>query len=230
MVNPRGIAIIGGTGNQGFGLALRWAKAGEQVWIGSRQAGKAADAAERVKNRVGPEVKVEGVENREAVSRTNLIVLTVPFAAHRETLKALKGSFKSEDTLVDVTVPLEVAVGGTVTRVVGVWAGSAAEQTAEIVGSPVRVVAAFHNVGSSLLTDLAQPVDCDVIVCGNDRPSKSLVKSLVGLLPGAGFVDGGPLGNSRTVEALTALLLSINQRYKSHSVGIRITGLSPPKR
>ncbi len=230
MVNPRGIAIIGGTGNQGFGLALRWAKAGEQVWIGSRQAGKAADAAERVKKRVGPEVKVEGLENREAVSRTNLIVLTVPFAAHRETLKGLKGSFKSEDTLVDVTVPLEVAVGGTVTRVVGVWAGSAAEQTAEIVGNPVRVVSAFHNVGSSLLTDLAQPVDCDVIVCGNDRPSKSLVKSLVGLLPGAGFVDGGPLGNSRTVEALTALLLSINQRYKSHSVGIRITGLSPPKR
>ena len=228
MINARGIAIIGGTGNQGFGLALRWAKAGEQVWIGSRQTGKAADAAERVKDSVGPEVKVEGLENREAVSRTNLIVLTVPFAAHRETLNGLKGSFKSDDTLVDVTVPLEVAVGGDVTRVVGVWAGSAAEQTAEIVGNHVRVVSAFHNVGSGLLTDLAQPVECDVIVCGNDCSSKDLVKSLVGLLPGAGFVDGGPLENSRTVEALTALLLSINKRYKAYSVGIRITGLPPP--
>ena len=123
------------------------------------------------------------------------------------------------------TVPLESAVGGNFTRVLGVWAGSAAEQASRVVGDGVHVVSAFHNIGSVLLTDLTQPVDCDVIVCGDHSESKEKVRSLVSLMSPAGFVDGGPLENSRIVESLTALLLSVNMRYKVHSVGIRVTGL-----
>ncbi len=224
-VSAKGIAVIGGTGHQGYGLALRWAKAGGRIFIGSRERTKARAAAERVREVVGSSARVEGLENAEAASRTDLIVLTVPFAAQTKTLKSLKTGLNSGDTLVDVTVPLESAVGGNFTRVLGVWAGSAAEQAARVVGDGVHVVSAFHNIGSGLLTDLTKPVDCDVIVCGDHSESKEKVRSLVGLMSPAGFVDGGPLENSRIVESLTALLLSVNMRYKVHSVGIRVTGL-----
>ena len=224
-VNAKGIAVIGGTGRQGYGLALRWAKAGGRIIIGSRERSKARAAADRVREVVGSSAKVEGLENAEAASRTDLIVLTVPFAAQTATLKSLKGSLNAGDTLVDVTVPLESAVGGNFTRVLGVWAGSAAEQAARVVGDGVHVVSAFHNIGSGLLNDLSKPLDCDVIVCGDHSESKERVRSLVGMMPPAGFVDGGPLENSRIVESLTALLVSVNIRYKAHSVGIRVTGL-----
>ncbi len=169
MLNSKGIAVIGGTGNRGFGLALRWAKSGERILIGSRQLAKAQAAAVRVREILGSPVDVEGMENAEAVSRSDVIVLTVPFAAQAPTLKGLKGIFKPGDTLVDVTVPLEAAVGGAVTRVVGVWAGSAAEQAAALVGKDVNVVSAFHHVGAAALEDSAKPVDSDIIVCGDDR-------------------------------------------------------------
>ena len=228
MVTNKGIAVIGGTGQQGFGLALRWARAGRRVLIGSRQASKAVDAAKKITEIAGDAVKVEGMENAEAVSRTNLSVLTVPFAAQAPILKGLKGSFKPGHLLIDVTVPLESAVGGSSMHVMGVWAGSAAEQAALVAGSEVQVASAFHNIGAEELTDIDKPVDCDVIVCGDSPEAKEAVKELVGLIPNAGFVDGGPLANSRTVEALTPLLIGINIRNKARAVGIRITGLPHP--
>ena len=224
-VSAKGIAVIGGTGRQGFGLALRWAKAGGRIFIGSREQAKAQAAADRVREVVGSSAQVEGLENAEAASRTDLIILTVPFEAQTKTLKSLKTALNPGDTLVDVTVPLESAVGGNFTRVLGVWAGSAAEQAARVAGEGVHVVSAFHNIGSGLLTDLTKPLDCDVIVCGDHSEAKERVRSLVALMPPAGFVDGGPLENSRIVESLTALLVSVNIRYKAHSVGIRVTGL-----
>jgi hypothetical protein len=224
MAEAKGIAIIGGTGNQGFGLALRWAKAGQRILIGSRDRAKAQAAAERVKTAVGSS-HVEGLENAEASAKTNLVVLTVPFAAQVGILKSLRESFKPGDMLVDVTVPLEIALGGRATRVLGVWAGSAAEQAVELVPKTVRVVSAFHNVSAVVLQDLKHAVDCDVIVCGDDPEAKQVVRSLIEYLPGAGYVDGGPIENSRTVEALTALLASINIRYKTQRAGIRVTGL-----
>ena len=230
MVTNKGIAVIGGTGQQGFGLALRWARAGRRVVIGSRQATKAVDAAKKITEIVGDAVQVEGMENAEAVSRTNLSVLTVPFAAQAPILKGLKGSFKPGHLLIDVTVPLESAVGGSSVRVMGLWAGSAAEQAALVAGPEVQVASAFHNVGAAELTDIDKPVDCDVIVCGDSPEAKEAAKELVALIPNAGFVDGGPLANARTVEALTPLLIGINIRNKARAVGIRLTGLPHPTR
>ena len=154
MVTSKGIAVIGGTGQQGFGLALRWARAGQRVLISSRQASKAVAAAGKITEIAGDAVQAEGLENSEAVSRTNLVVLTVPFEAQAPILKGLKGSFKPGHILIDVTVPLESAVGGSLTRVMSVWAGSAAEQAALLAGPQVGVASAFHNIGAPALNDI----------------------------------------------------------------------------
>ncbi len=225
MVTSKGIAIIGGTGSQGFGLALRWAIAGKSVLIGSRQASKAADAARRIKEITGHKTQVEGLENAEAISRTSLVVLTVPFKAQALILEKLRESFIPGHILIDVTVPLESAIGGAFTRTLGVWAGSAAEQASLVAGTDVQVASAFHTIGAPALRDVDKPVDCDVIVCSDSSKAKKAAKELVELIPNAGFIDGGPLTNSRTVEALTPLLIGINIRNKARSVGIRITGL-----
>jgi NADPH-dependent F420 reductase len=219
------IAIVGGTGDQGFGLALRWAKAGEQIIIGSRQKQKADEAVARLKQILGEEVRVEAMENAEAVAGTNLVVLTVPFAGQMAILKSIKKSLKEGTILVDVTVPLAAEIGGKATHMLGVWQGSAAEQAAEAVPKGVRVVSAFHNVSAGALEDINTDLDCDIIVCGDDMEAKEVVNDLVRKIPGAGYVDGGPLENSRIVESLTALLISINVLYKTHDVGIRITGI-----
>ncbi len=219
------VAIIGGTGDQGFGLALRWARAGRRVIIGSRVAGRAAEAAERVKSRLGGNTVVEGMENPAASAESLLVVLTVPFEAQMATLRSIRASLRAGQILVDVTVPLEAGVGGSPTRIVGVWAGSAAEQAAEQVPEGVKVAAAFHNVSADALQDLEAPVDCDVIVCGQSAETRQAVRPWVDLIPGCRYVDGGPLANARTVEAITALLIGINRRYKTPHAGFRITGL-----
>ncbi|MCS6806808.1 MAG: NADPH-dependent F420 reductase [Acidobacteriota bacterium] len=219
------IAIIGGTGDQGFGLALRWARAGYPIIIGSRDHGRAQAAAQQVTSILGPEVCVEGMMNAEAVKATSLIVLTVPFAAQLGILKSIKESFKPGDVLIDVTVPLEAAVGGRATRLLGVWAGSAAEQAAQAVPQGVDVVSAFHHVAAQTLQALDRPIECDVIVCGNSAAAKERVRPLVEVIKECRYVDGGRLENSRIVEAITALLVGMNIRYKTHHAGIRVTGL-----
>lgn len=223
------IAIIGGTGDQGKGLALRWAKAGFDIIVGSRAAERAEDAAKDMKEMLAkagfPDAAVSGAHNLEAAASSNLVVLTVPFAAQINTLKEIRDKLQPGTVLVDVTVPLEPAVGGKPTRVLGVWAGSAAEQCKEQVPDTVTVVSAFHNVGAEALADLSHEVECDVIVCGDKKDAKESVRPLVAAIPGCRFVDGGLLANSRTVEAMTALLIGINIRYKGHT-GIRITGIN----
>lgn len=218
------VAVIGGTGDQGYGLALRWAKAGKRVVIGSRKREKAEDAAARVRAATGA-TNVEGAENSEAVTRAPLVVLTVPFEAQIATLKSIKEHLRAGQTLVDVTVPLEAAVGGTATRMLGVWAGSAAEQAAANVPAGVEVAAAFHNVSASALQNLAHPVDCDVIVCGQSPEARQRLRPWVEAVAGCRWIDGGKLENARTVEAITALLIGFNLRYKAPHAGIRITGL-----
>jgi NADPH-dependent F420 reductase len=218
------IAIIGGTGDQGKGLALRWARAGLAVTIGSRDAERAKTAAEEIRAVLWSGVEIQGKINTEAAAAAPIVVLTVPFAAQIAMIKEIRDSLQPGSLLIDVTVPLEPAVGGKPSRVLGVWAGSAAEQCAEMAPAGIQVVSAFHNVGAAALADLDHEVECDIIVCGDDKISRERVRPLVETIPGCRYVDGGALANSRTVEAMTALLIGINIRYKTHS-GIRITGV-----
>lgn len=219
------VAVIGGTGDQGYGLALRWARAGKHVVIGSRKKEKAEDAAVRVRSVVGEAAKVVGAENADAVTRAPLVVLTVPFEAQVTILKSIKEHLRAGQTLVDVTVPLEAAVGGAATKVLGVWAGSAAEQAAANVPAGVEVAAAFHNVSAAALQDVAHPIECDVIVCGQTAEARQRLRPWVEAIAGCRWVDGGKLENARTVEAITALLIGMNIRHKVPHAGIRITGL-----
>lgn len=218
------IAIVGGTGPEGSGLALRWARAGEQVVIGSRDAARAQATAAQLAEKAGALGSVEGVENNVAVKMCDTVVLTVPFAGQADLLKQLKPSFRQGTVLIDATVPLATAVGGRATRVLGVWQGSAAEQAAEIVGKAVTVAAAFHSLSATVL-DGDQDVDCDVIVCSDDDRARQVASELAVKIPGVRAVDGGRLENARIVEAMTALLITLNIRHKVHGAGWRVTGL-----
>lgn len=220
----RPIAILGGTGPQGQGLALRWAQAGQTIIIGSRDAQRAQEVAAKVAERAGTNAKVAGMENSVACAATDLCVLTVPFEGQASLLKQLKPAFKAGSILIDATVPLATTVGGRPTRVLGVWQGSAAQQTAELVPKGVTVVGAYHNVSAELL-NAEGDVDCDVIVCSDDDNARSIASELAEKIPGVRAVDGGKLENARIVEQITALLITLNIRHKVHSAGIRITGL-----
>lgn len=219
----RTIAILGGTGPEGFALALRWAKAGVDVIIGSRDAKRAQESADKIKERVGGEVTVSGEENSVACGRADLLVLTVPFEGHAGLLKQLKPFIRKGAIVVDTTVPLAASVGGRATRTLGVWQGSVAQQCAELVPAGVSVVAAFHHVSSEIL-NADGPVECDVIVCSDEPAASVEVQALAAKIPGVRAIDGGKLENARILEQITALLIGLNIRHKGHS-GIRITGL-----
>lgn len=212
------IAIIGGTGAEGFGLAQRLARAGARVLIGSRDLGKAQAAAARVPG-------AEGRLNSDAVSAADIAILTVPLAAQISILKSVKSSFRPGSILVDATVPLEAAIGGRVSRTVTLWSGSAAQQAAQQAPEGVSVVAAFHSLSAELLADIEQPIDSDVLICGDSAEAKAAVRELIEMLPGARAIDAGPLDNARLVENLAALLISLNIRHKVKHTGVRITGL-----
>jgi NADPH-dependent F420 reductase len=223
---PRTIAIVGGTGPEGMGLALRWVRAGERIIIGSRDEQRARDAAAKITKASGaPAERVTGAANAAAVAAADVVVLTIPFSGHADTLKQLKPSFRPGAILIDATVPLAPAVGGKPTRTLGVWQGSAAEQAAELVPEGVQVAAAFHNVSASELSS-DEDVDCDVIVCSDHPAATQAAIALAALIPGVRGVDGGRLENARTVEQLTALLIAINLRNKTKHAGIRITGMN----
>ena len=221
----RPIAILGGTGPAGMGLALRWARAGESIIIGSRNAERARESAARIKEKTGAEARVSGAENQQACAAADVLVLTVPFEGQAELLKQLKSSISAGSVLIDATVPLAAAVGGRASRTLGVWQGSAAQQTAELVPKQVSVVAAFHNLSADLLNGEA-PLDCDVIVCSDDANASRLTRDLAAKIPGVRGIDGGKLENARIVEQITALLIGLNIRHKGHA-GFRITGLPP---
>jgi NADPH-dependent F420 reductase len=221
----RPIAILGGTGPAGQGLALRWARAGETIIIGSRDAHRAEKCAAQIKSRAGTTAKVSGMENYAACAATNILMLTVPFEGQASFLKQMKTAITPGTVLIDATVPLAAGVGGRASRTLGVWQGSAAQQTAELVPKDVSVVAAFHNLSAELLNG-DDPLDCDVIVCSDDPDAAQLTRGLAAKIPGVRAIDGGKLENARIVEQITALLIGLNIKHKGHS-GIRITGLPP---
>jgi hypothetical protein len=205
-----------------MGLALRWARAGETVIIGSRDAERANAAAAKIQARV-PDAKIWGAENAAACSATDLLMLTVPFEGQAALLKQLKPAIKPGTILIDATVPLAASVGGRATRTLGVWQGSASQQTAELVPTEVSVVAAFQNVSADVLNG-DDPVECDIIVCSDDPNATQVAIELAIKIPGVRAIDGGKLENARIVEQITALLIGMNIRHKGHG-GIRITGL-----
>jgi 8-hydroxy-5-deazaflavin:NADPH oxidoreductase len=226
----RPIAILGGTGPAGTGLALRWARAGETIIIGSRDAARAQQTAAAIQQKAGPQSHISGMENSAACAAAKVLMLTVPFEGQAALLKQLKPSISPGSILIDATVPLAASLGGRASRTVGVWQGSAAQQAAELVPKEVSVAAAFHNLSADLLNDLGSngdvPLDCDVIVCSDDPAAAQLTRELAAKIPGVRAIDGGKLENARIVEQITALLVGLNIRHKGHA-GIRITGLPP---
>lgn len=222
-MTARPIAVLGGTGPEGSGLALRWAQAGEAVIIGSRDAQRAQQTADKIRQQAGGNATISGLENVAACGVADLLVLTIPFAGHAALLKQLKPALRPGTIVVDATVPLAASVGGRASRTLGVWQGSAAQETAEFVPKGVSVVAAFQNVGAEMLQS-AGPVDCDVIVCSDDAEAGQAVRQLASKISGVRALDGGKLENARILEQITALLIGLSIRHKGHA-GLRITGL-----
>jgi NADPH-dependent F420 reductase len=217
--------VIGGTGDQGFGLALRFAKSGENVIIGSRQQQKGEEAARKAREILGSDVSVAGMENAKATAAADIIIMSVPFAAHIDMIKSIVDSIRPDDLFVDVVVPLSTTVGGGATTALGVWEGSAAQQAVRLLPPHSKIASAFHNVVAESLQDLNRSIDSDVIVCSDSQDVRKIVMGLAEKIPGIKAVDGGRLENSRIVEQITALLIGINIRYKVADAGIRITGI-----
>jgi NADPH-dependent F420 reductase len=216
------IPIIGGTGALGYGLALRWARAGEEIVIGSRKPERAEEAAGKVVTSA-PEAKVEGLENADAVKRGPIVFLTVPFRAQSETLNNLTDALERGQILVDCTVPTAAAVSGKATRTVGVWQGSAAQQAQEMVPEGVTVISALHTVSAAALAE-GDEIEEDVLVCGEKKADKARVAGLIERIDGLRAVNAGPLEMARIVETLTPMLIAINSRYKTRA-GLRVTNL-----
>jgi hypothetical protein len=220
----RTIAILGGTGPEGSGLASRLARAGERIVIGSRDAARAQETAKQLSAEVSGAASIEGAENAAAAAQCDVAILTLPFSGQTPLLKQLKNVWKPGTIVIDTTVPLAATIGGSPTRMIGVWQGSAAEAAAELLPAGVSVAAAFHNLSAELLAGDA-PVDCDVLVCSDDENAKKLAMELAVKIPGVRAMNGGKLENARIVESVTALLIGLNIRYKVHSAGVRFTGL-----
>lgn len=220
------VAIIGGSGALGFGLAVRLGQAGVEVVIGSRDAARAEEAAARALEKV-PDGSFRGLDNGAASQAAQLVVLSVPFRSQSETLTNLKQTLQPDQLVVDATVPLAAAISGKATRTLGVWQGSAAQQAAEMVPEGVRVVSALHTVSAATLGDLSLQLAEDVLVCGDKKADKQRVIELIQRIPGLRGVDCGKLEMARLTEQLTPLLIGINIRYKTHA-GIHITGLPAP--
>jgi NADPH-dependent F420 reductase len=216
---PVKIAILGGTGEQGPGLALRWALAGEEVIIGSRSQDRAAKVAEELNAEIG-EARISGLENPQAAEAAEIVVLTVPYTAHLSTLESVKAQVQGK-IFVDVSVPLDPE---NPRRMKMPPAGSATEEAQAFLGAGTRVVAAFQNVAAHLLRDPQHAIDCDVLVCGNDAEAKRTVMGLVRKM-GLHAHDVGPAESARVVEGLTSILIRLNIRHKVKGSGIRLTGL-----
>jgi hypothetical protein len=225
------VAIVGGTGDEGFGLALRLAASGVEVTIGSRAMDRARDAATRAKAAVGEakagagdKAPITGTENPEAVASADLVFVTVPYGGQAATYRSLKDHWPTGVIVCDTTTPLASAVGDRATHVLRPWHGSAAEQARSLLPGHVRLVSGFHSVGAETLTDLSEPVDADALLCGDDREAKAAVGEMVERIPGMRWVDCGRLEMARVLEPITATLISVNKRYGIKGAGIRFSG------
>lgn len=218
------VAIVGGTGDEGFGLALRLCAAGVRVTIGSRALERAEEAAARVREAVGPEAPVGGAENPAAVSEAGVVFVTVPYAGQAATYRSLKDHWADGAIVCDTTTPLASAVGGRATQLLRPWQGSAAEQARSMLPGAVRLVSGLHSVGAEPLSDLSEEVDGDALLCGDDAEAKAAVGEMVERIPGMRWVDCGPLEMARVLEPLTAVLIRVNKRYGVTGAGIRLSG------
>jgi len=222
-VSPGAVAIIGGTGAAGFGLAARWAAAGLEVIVGSRDSGRAEEAAARLRS-LFPDARARGLANADAAASAPAVVVAVPYAGQAAIYKSIAEHVPGDAVVVDCTVPLAASVGGKAAHVLGVWEGSAAQQGAARLPEGVKVCAAFHSLSASALAEAETPCEGDVLVCG-PKSAQGVVRELVEAIPDLRHVNAGPLENARFVEPLTALLIGINRRYKTDRAGLRITGI-----
>ena len=213
------IAVLGGTGAEGSGLALRWAHAGHRVTLGSRNPEKAAKVCKELNALVGSN-SIDFADNRSAAGAAAIVVLTVPHQVQRATVEEVREAIAGK-ILIDTTVPL---VPPKVARVQRPAGGSAVAEVQRMLGETVRVVSAFQNVPAHQLRDLGHSVDCDVLVCGDDVAAREVVVALARDI-GLRAYHAGPICNSAAAEALTSILISLNIRYKVPGAGIRITGV-----
>lgn len=213
------IAVLGGTGNEGGGLALRWAHRGYSVIVGSRSAERAQEAADGMNGTLGREA-LKGMDNVSATENADIVVLAVPYSAQRSTVEDVKDKLAGK-ILVDVTVPL---VPPKVSRVQLPDGGSAVEAIQKMLGDGVRVVSAFQNISAHHLTHLEEDIECDVLVCADDSEAAEQVVDLTRAI-GLRAWNAGPLCNSVVAEGLTSILIGLNRRYKVPGTGIRITGI-----
>jgi hypothetical protein len=217
------ITVIGGTGDEGFGLTLRLAKAGRHVIIGSRSEEKGQTVAAKAKEILGADALVDGSTNELAAERGDLVFVTVPYAGQADIYRAIKDHVADGKIVVDCTSPLATAVGGRAWQVIRPWHGSAVEQAKALIPK-ANFVSAFHTVSGEQLQDLERAMESDVLVCGKDPAAKAQVGELIDAIPNLRWVDAGDLTMARIVETMTALLVSINRTYKLHDSGFRITG------
>src|SRR5437868_1173649 len=219
------VAIIGGTGAEGFGLTLRLARAGHHVTIGSRDAGRAATKASEAIETLGPDVQVDGAENPAAAAAAPVVIVTVPFQGAAAIYESLASAITPETVVCDCTSPLMASVGGRASHALHPWHGSAAEFVRTLLPHGTRLVAAFHTVSAGVLRALDKPVDSDTFVMGDDAEAKRTVGALADDIDGMRWVDLGGLQMARIAEQMTPLLISVNRRYKIHDSGFRMTGL-----
>ena len=222
------VAIVGGTGELGFGLALYLSQCGERVVIGSRAEERGAEAADRANGTLG-EAGIEsstvlGMENTQAVTEADVVFVTVPFAGQADIYRSIKDHVPEDAVVCDTTTPLATAVGGRPWQVLRPWQGSAAEQAKGLLRKGIRLVSGFHTVSADMLQDLTVNPEGDVLLCGDDAPAKELIGGLVERIPGLRWVDCGGLSMARILEPLTAVLVSVNRRYGLRESGVRLAG------
>jgi NADPH-dependent F420 reductase len=220
------VGIVGGTGDEGFGLALRLAGAGHRVTIGSRSEERGQQAAANARERLGDDAAVDGTGNETlAASELDVLFVTVPYAGQADTYRGLKDHLPEGRVVCDCTSPLATAVGGRAWQVLRPWHGSAAEQAEALLGrGRARLVSAFQTVSGELLQDVDRAMEGDVLVCGADREARAVVGALVEDIPNLRWADAGDLSMARIIEPLTALLVQLNRTYKLHDTGIALTG------
>ncbi|MCD7781518.1 MAG: NADPH-dependent F420 reductase [Methanosphaera sp.] len=221
------IGIIGGTGSQGLNIAKRFAIAGEEVIVGSRKEEKALTKVEETLEELKDydNINMVGMSNEDATQAGEILILTVPLAAQKPTVQSIK-DYVGDKIVIDATVPLESAIGGSAARFVDLMEGSAAERTAKLLKkTDAKVVAGFNNISNSLLNNIPEPIDCDCLIAGDNNDAKKVVKELIEELPGVDVIDCGKLEKARMIEKITPLLIGLNIKYKSQFGGIRITGI-----
>jgi NADPH-dependent F420 reductase len=230
------VAIIGGTGDEGFGLALRLARAGEDVLIGSRAEERGKAAAEKAAGILGDALRgsLDGTSNEKAAASGDIVFVTVPFAGQAEIYRSIKEALRADAIVCDTTTPLATAVGRPAWQVLTPWEGSAAEQAKAILPKTVRLVSGFQTISGHALQDLDHDLQGDVPLCGGQAEAKAAVGALVEKIRSLRWVDAGPLSMARVVERLTAMLVSVNRAYGITSAGIALTGReswgTPPAR